>query len=106
MSDITTYQFVDAEGHPEGGQVYGTGFCIAWQRGPLGRDAERVVPNGAFVEDIIKAVIGRIEFYNDNGFHCDENDDALEHLHLALAALQARTARREAEGTEGTWEGT
>ena len=97
----------DDNGAPEGGHTCGTGFTIAWQRGPLGRIGtdERVQPNGAFVEDVLAAVIDRVNVYQDSRFACDENAEALKHLQLAAEALDSRTKRREAAKTEGTHEG-
>jgi len=106
LADFQTYQFIDADGRPEGGQTFGPGFCISWQRGPLGRGENRLAPNGAFVETIIAAARDRIEFYNDNGFYCDENADAAHYLSLALERLHARTDRREQQGVEGTHQGS
>lgn len=96
----------DAEGHPTGGMSYGEGISIRWQDGPLGRDGERVEPNGAFVETIIAIAIDRIRFYEDNGFGCDENRRAISHLEDAIQQLELRTARRELAKVEGTYEGT
>lgn len=101
---MNSYQFSDAEGNPEGGQTFGRGFTIAWQRGPLGRGEQRQEPNGAFVEDIIRAALDRLEFYQEGKFNCQENATAIQHLKAALASLESRTARREAAGTEGTHE--
>ncbi len=92
----------DAEKRPVGGVSTGRGFTISWQNGPLGRGADRVEPNGAFVEDLIQAVIGRIEFYQDSEFACGENQEALKHLRSAAEALDSRTKKREAAGVEGT----
>lgn len=104
--DFDGEQWVDDEGRPAGGVNYGTGFCISWQNGPLGRGDERKRPNGAFVETILAVVASRIEFYNVSGFRCAENDAALAHIYAALATLKERTDRREAEGVEGTHEGS
>src|SRR5690606_20694327 len=101
---VNSYQFSDAEGNPEGGQTFGRGFTIVWQRGPLGRGEQRQEPNGAFVEDIIRAALDRLEFYQESKFNCQENATAIQHLKAALASLESRTARREAAGTEGTHE--
>jgi hypothetical protein len=92
-------------GAPDGGTTWGQGFCISWQKGPLGPVGANRVPNGAFVEDIIQAAIGRLEFYQLSPFQCDENAEALKHLRAAAAALDSRTKRRVADGTEGTHEG-
>ncbi len=96
---------VDENGNPAGGVVVGTGFTISWQDGPLGRGEDRKAPNGAFVEDVIAAVIQRIEHYQtaQNGrFYCDENAAALASLTAALYALDERTKMREARQVEGT----
>ena len=95
--------FVDGGGHTNG-----IGFTIAWQNGPLGRGAERKQPNGAFVEDVIDACVGRLQFYqrqNDGKFSCRENREAIEALRHALKVLDDRTQRREAAGIEGTHAG-
>ena len=91
-------------GKPAGGMVKGTGLAISWQDGPLGRGEDRQAPNGAFVEGVIEAARQRIKWYNDNGFSCQENLDALGHLEQALMHLNSRTQRRESAGVEGTHE--
>ncbi len=94
----------DENNNPEGGVVSGTGFTISWQRGPLGRDGDREMPNGAFVEDVINACVSRIKYYQNSRFNCGENAKALVHLQLALDALDSRTKDREARKVEGTHE--
>lgn len=89
---------------PAGGVSWGRGFTIAWQKGPLGTGSDRIEPNGAFVEDVITAAIGRMEFYQDSPFACVENQTALDHLLAAREALRDRTAKRETRGVEGTTE--
>lgn len=92
----------DVNQNPAGGVSSGRGFTISWQNGPLGRGDERREPNGAFVEDVLAAVIGRIECYQASRFNCAENDTALFHLKSAAEALDARTRSREARAVEGT----
>jgi hypothetical protein len=87
---------------PEGGQTFGPGFAIAWQRGPLGRDENRVPQNGAFVEDVINAAVDRIEHYQASKFASEYNADALYYLKRALDRLKARTKDRETRAVEGT----
>lgn len=94
--------FNDASGAPAGGTTYGRGFAIGWQNGPLGRGDDRKEPNGAFVEDIIKAAIDRIDYYQASQFASDYNGRARYHLARALAALNERTADREKRDVEGT----
>lgn len=94
--------WVDTQQRPAGGISTGRGFTIAWQHGPLGRGAERREPNGAFVEDIIAAVIGRLEFYQASAFACQENAEALDALYIAAQRLDDRTRDREARAVEGT----
>lgn len=92
----------DEQGNPAGGVTSGRGFTISWQNGPLGRGDGRREPNGAFVEDIIDAAIGRIEFYQSTKFNCADNAEALEYLRKAGEALQRRTQDRETREVEGT----
>jgi hypothetical protein len=92
----------DGNGNPAGGSTFGPGFAISWQNGPLGRDGERREPNGAFVENIINAAIGRLEFYQASPFACDENARALTYLKSALQECNSRTQKRESRKVEGT----
>jgi len=101
---FTSNQFTDADGAPEGGQTFGPGFAIAWQRGPLGRGEDRKEPNGAFVSTVIAAVVDRLEFYQRGKFACQPNAEAIELLNAALEILDWRTKDREARGVEGTLE--
>lgn len=99
---ITSNHFTDGDGNPAGGTTYGNGFAIGWQNGPLGRGADREDPNGAFVEDIIAAVIDRIEFYQSSKFDSVYNALALTYLRVAQDKLEDRTRDREARDVEGT----
>ena len=95
----------DEHGNPTGGVTEGCGLRVSWQDGPLGRDGDRIAPNGAFVEGVIAAAIGRIQFYqtaSNRKFACRENAVALTHLETALLWLGKRTADREDRGVEGT----
>jgi hypothetical protein len=92
----------DADGNPAGGISQGVGFTISWQNGPLGRGEDRREPNGAFVEEVLKAVVGRLEFYEDSKFSCSKNADAIEFIEDALVALKVRTEAREVREVEGT----
>ncbi len=94
----------DANGNPAGGSTEGTGLHIQWQKGPLGRGPERKEPNGAFVEGVVQAAIGRLQFYQKSKFSCRENALALTHLETGLLWLQKRTADREEREVEGTHE--
>ena len=91
----------DKNGNPSGGYISGRGIEIDWQNGPLVRDGRRRQPNGAFVEDVIKAAISRLLFYQTSKFECEYNQKALEHLEAALTELHKRTVDREVRGVEG-----
>lgn len=93
---------LDLNGNPTGGWVKGEGLAINWQNGPLGRDKDRVAPNGAFTETVIAAVIQRLEYFQKSKFACVENQNAIAHLQLALDHLDSRTKKREAQKVEGT----
>ena len=102
MIDKFTAENNDVDGKPAGGNVSGIGIRIDWQNGPLGRDADRIAPNGAFVETVIAAAKQRIEYYNESEFKCRENSMAITKLDEALMWLNKRTADREARQVEGT----
>jgi hypothetical protein len=93
---------LDEHGNPAGGHTTGIGLRIDWQNGPLAVDGERLVPNGAFVESVIDAALGRLRFYQDSKFSCRENACAITKLEEALHWLNHRTAARKARGVEGT----
>lgn len=102
LAPINENHFLDDFGNPAGGYTYGVGIDINWQKGPLAVDGVRKEPNGAFVESVIQAAIGRIEFYQSSKFHGIHNAVALGHLKAALEVLQERTRDREQRGVEGT----
>lgn len=105
QASFTSNHDVDEAGRPDGGYATGVGISINWQKGPLGRDGDRLEPNGAFVETVIAMAVDRIEFYQSSGFSCRENALAITKLEEALHWLNARTQRREVAGVEGTHEG-
>ncbi len=92
----------DRDGHPAGGCSYGTGFTISWQNGPLDLKENRQDPNGAFVEDVLRAVENRLAWYQASEFWCSENEAAMGYLRGALYCLDSRTKEREARNVEGT----
>ena len=100
--NINTINSVDDDGNPTGGSTKGTGIVINWQDGPLGRDENRLVPNGAFVEGVIEASIQRLEFFQESQFRCRENAIAITKLQEALLWLRERTREREERSVEGT----
>jgi len=88
------------DGAADGGQAFGPGFAIAWQRGPTrGPAGSR---NGAYVTEVLEAVEGRLRRHQEGAHACPENAEALEHLGRAIEALDRRTRGREARGVEGT----
>ncbi len=99
---IEEHHFSDDVGRPAGGTTQGMGITITWQDGPLGRGVNRIPPNGAFVEGVIQAALGRIQHYQASQFKCRENALAITHLEEALHWLQARTEDREERQVEGT----
>lgn len=102
---ITEEHRLDANGNPAGGVSKGVGIEISWQNGPLGRGEDRQAPNGAFVEGVIQAAEGRMEFYqraSGGRFACRENAIVITKLEEALHWLQHRTDAREARQIEGT----
>lgn len=100
--ELNEHHPTDTDGNPTGGSTTGVGIDIRWQEGPLGRGTERKEPNGAFVEGVVQAAIGRLQHYQGSKFNCRENAIALTHLETALLWLQKRTEEREERGVEGT----
>lgn len=101
---ITEEHYADAKGRPAGGTTQGLGIDITWQNGPVVVVDGHRTPNGAFVEGVIKAAIGRLEYYNSTEFRCRENSLAITKLEEALHWCHHRTADRERRGVEGTHE--
>lgn len=99
---VVAQHWTDENGDNTGGQAYGPGFAIAWQRGPLGRGEGRKEPNGAFITDVLGAVADRLSHHQATKFACTENAEALAKVREAIAILDARTQAREARGVEGT----
>lgn len=93
---------LDDEGIPTGGFVRGIGIAIAWQDGPLGRDGDRKVQTGAYVEDVLEACLNRLKYYQSSKFNCPENVLAISELEDALKWLRRRTEDREKRLVEGT----
>lgn len=102
IQHVQEHHGLDDEGKPAGGTTWGTGINIEWQDGPLGRGEDRQEPNGAFVEGVIQAALGRIEFYQGTEFACRENAIIKTKLEEALHWCEHRTAARETRGVEGT----
>lgn len=92
----------DKDGNPAGGTTTARGIDIKWQDGPLAVSGTRMPPNGAFVEGVINAAIGRLEYYQSSKFRCRENAIALTKLQEANHWLNSRTKSREDAGVEGT----
>lgn len=101
---IREHHKVDDASRPAGGYTTGKGIDITWQDGPLRVNGEEREPNGAFVEGVLEAAIGRLRFYQESEFRCRENALALTHCEEALHWLYARTRDREHRGVEGTHE--
>lgn len=92
----------DKNGNPFGGETTGVGITIRWQEGPLNRGKNRIEPNGAFVEGVIQAALGRLKYYQETKFKCLDNKIAIESLQQALMVLEERTKDRERRKVEGT----
>jgi len=99
---------LDENGNPAGGATRATGILIDWQNGPLGQGEMLTAPpesNGAFVEGVILAAIGRLQFYqtaSNKKFACRENALAITKLEEALMWCEERTRGRVERKVEGT----
>ena len=92
---------VEVDGNPTGGYVTGVGFRIDWQDGPLGFGAERRKADGACVEDVLRACLERLYFYQGESeegsgrFRCDENMAMVANVEVAIRLAHQRTLDRE-----------
>lgn len=105
VQDLILANVTDVDENPTGGEVVGPGLTIHWQNGPRAREDGSLAPsNGAFVEDVIYAALQRLEFFQKSKYATDENNQAIDHLNQALAALDARRKDRQARQVEGKHE--
>ena len=107
IQKINQIHNLDDLGNPAGGTSTSIGLVVHWQNGPIPRDSKGnpiIEENGCFVETVILACIGRLDFYQSSRFACKANTDALSNLHRALSILQERTADRVKRGVEGKHE--
>jgi len=72
---------------------------LTFQHGTVGEDG---VMNGITEEDILLAVLARLESFQETGCKCKENTTAIKGIKMALNALEKRTKDREKRGVEGT----
>ena len=72
--------------------------CVDFQKGPVKENGV----NGVTNEDLLSMVIARLEGFQASAFASPEGAAALRKIRQGLAILNARTARREARGVEGT----
>jgi len=74
------------------------GTIIQFQKGPIKENGV----NGCHNEDLIAIVIDRLQSFQKSEYKCNENEDAIKALTIALASLRQRTSKREEKGIEGT----
>jgi hypothetical protein len=86
------HQLVDVT--PGGAEA--EGIAIRWQQGPIG-----VGLNGATVEGVVRAALGRLEYYQQTPMRCEQNGRAIVLLNQALAELDDRTRDRYHRGVLG-----
>lgn len=102
--DIIETHNTDEKGNPTGGTTTSTGLDIRWQDGALVVDGKQVDPNGAFLQTVLSACIGRLQYYQAGKFACRDNAVALTHLETAQLWLGKREAERAERGVLGTHE--
>ena len=101
--DVRGGNYLNDEGFPTGGYATATGMLVVFQDGPTKVHEQLYAKNGAFVEDLLVAAKGRLEFFQTSDkVKCEENQAAILAIESALAVLGARRNRRIAEGKYGT----
>ncbi len=58
--------------------------------------------NGCRLEDVLDVVVDKLLAFQGRDLACEENAEALEHLHLAREALVRRRRHREEQGVINT----
>lgn len=71
---------------------------VRFQNGPI----KEYGVNGITQEALLAIVIDRLKSFQAGPYACADNEEALGHCQLALAALQRRTLARIRRGVEGT----
>lgn len=95
---VHNHHRVDDQGNPAGGCSHGVGITIHWQDGPTKEAGGR---NGAFVEEVVEAVISRLLAFQAGRYAHVANDHAIEYLTAANHVLRERTKDRIERGVEG-----
>ena len=98
---IRGYNVTDKNGNPAGGEIEGIGFHIEWQDGPLRDNGSVKEASGAFVEDVLEAVLERVEYYQNSKYACRENRKIISRIEEALHWCEHRTKDRKQRGVEG-----
>lgn len=106
-SDRVLHEFCLKDGRPTGGSSKCRGLTIAWQDGlvgPVPADVDGVADNvnGVVPEEVLDAVLFRIQFLNKH-MPCRENSLAITKLEEALHWMGARRKDREARGVADTY---
>lgn len=73
---------------------------LHFQNGPVGANGTGI--NGITNEALIAVVVDRLRFFQSGAYACEENQDAIDALFVALKSMAKRGKRREAKGIEGT----
>lgn len=99
----TSHRYViegfNAETNPEHHDGESQTECVLlFQNGTI----PEVGKNGVTPEQLLDVLIDRFEGFQGGRFACPENEQALEGLRQAKAAMQARTGKRRDRGVEGT----
>lgn len=58
--------------------------------------------NGCRLDDVLEIVVNRLLDFQGRDLACEENAEALEHLHLAREAMLRRRRTREEQGVINT----
>lgn len=73
-------------------------LSITWQKG---LPSEAGV-NGCQAQDVVEVIAEKLRFYQAGALACEENEEALRGLQIALEALEARRRRRLEQGVLNT----
>lgn len=104
-SEHTTVRAVDLKSHANANHDYKVVDNIKDERLARIHFQEGAIQehgvNGVQLEDLLAICVHRLEGFQDGQFACEPNQVALDHIKVAIAALDARTAERKVRGVEG-----
>lgn len=98
---IESESHTDENGNPDGGWTEAPGLQIRWQRGALDFESGGEPWNGCFLVTLLEAAKRQLEYYQGGKFKCEDNNNAMAFVELAIRVLNKRQLERFSKGIRG-----